>query len=288
MKSYSQCNEDLILLDFLKKTNLDRGFFFEFGAWDGIYLSNCRLLYENGLKGSYVEADKKRFEILKKNYGNDEKMKLINEFINNTNNTLDNIVKKHDIKKIDLISIDIDGHDLSVWKTLNKIKPKFVIIEFNKLIPFDVDFEDTTNQSVGSSALAIYNYAKSKDYGLIGATSPNLIFVDNTFNNGRIKCINFKDLYDLTVPIRIGFNQYGEILFFEKNKINFKEYFKLPIQKSFITFQPIPKFIRMMTDVNGKGAKKLKIIYSYIIFMLLRPNLFFLKIFSKFKNIIKK
>ena len=36
MKSYSQCNEDLILLDFLKKTNLDRGFFFEFGAWDGI------------------------------------------------------------------------------------------------------------------------------------------------------------------------------------------------------------------------------------------------------------
>ena len=288
MKTDSQYGEDLILLDFFNRTNLNKGYFFEFGAWDGIYLSNCRFFYKKDWEGCFVESDKRKFNKLKKNYSNDSKIKTLNEFINTTDNNLDKIIQKYNIKKIDLLSIDIDGRDLSVWKTLNKIKPKFVIIEFNKLIPFDVDFEDTTNQSVGSSALAIYNYAKSKDYGLIGATSPNLIFVDNTFNNGRIKCINFKDLYDLTVPIRIGFNQYGEILFFEKNKINFKEYFKLPIQKSFITFQPIPKFIRMMTDVNGKGAKKLKIIYSYIIFMLLRPNLFFLKIFSKFKNIIKK
>ena len=45
MKSYAQFDEDLILLDFFKKKKLNKGFFFEFGAWDGIYLSNCRMFY---------------------------------------------------------------------------------------------------------------------------------------------------------------------------------------------------------------------------------------------------
>ena len=40
MKAYAQFGEDLILLDFFNKTQLNKGFFFEFGAWDGIYLSN--------------------------------------------------------------------------------------------------------------------------------------------------------------------------------------------------------------------------------------------------------
>ena len=60
MKSYSQFGEDLILLDFFDKKKLSKGFFFEFGAWDGIYLSNCRLLYERGWSGCFVEADKKK------------------------------------------------------------------------------------------------------------------------------------------------------------------------------------------------------------------------------------
>ena len=78
MKSYAQFGEDLILLDFFKKKKLDKGFFFEFGAWDGIYLSNCRMFYELGWQGCFIEADKKKFIDLKKNYHNDPKVKLIN------------------------------------------------------------------------------------------------------------------------------------------------------------------------------------------------------------------
>ena len=99
MKSYSQFGEDLILLDFFNKTKLNKGFFFEFGAWDGIYLSNCRLLYEKGWEGCFVEADNRKFIDLKKNYGNETKVKLINEFINVTNNSLDNIIQKYNIKE---------------------------------------------------------------------------------------------------------------------------------------------------------------------------------------------
>ena len=288
MKSYAQFGEDLILLDFFKKTNLEKGFFFEFGAWDGLYLSNCRLFYELGWGGCFIEADEKKFLDLKKNYDNGANIKMLNEFVTVDNNTLDHIIKKNNIKEIDLLSIDIDGRDLSVWKTLSVIRPKFVIIEFNKFIPFDVHYEDTTDQFVGNSILSICNYAISKNYDFIGATTANLIFIDKSFNQGKIKSITISDVYNLIKPLRMGYNWKGEILFFENNKLDIKEYFRLPQQKNIITFQPIPKFLRKISRVDGSGAKILKIIYSHTVLLILRPNLFLSKIINKVVNFIKK
>ena len=48
--------------------------------------------------------------------------------------TLDNIIKKSklSIKKIDFLSIDVEGNELNVLKGLNfkKYKPKVVVLEF--------------------------------------------------------------------------------------------------------------------------------------------------------------
>ena len=288
MKSYAQFGEDLILLDFFKKKKLNKGFFFEFGAWDGIYLSNCRMFYELGWQGCFIEVDKKKFIDLKKNYHNDSKVKLINEFVNLTDNSLDNIIQRNQIKEIDLLSIDIDGRDLSVWKTIKSLKSKFVIIEFNQFIPFDVEYEDKTDQFVGNSVLAVYKYAISQDYELIGATTANLIFIDKFFNDGEIDKINIPNVYEIVKPLRLGHNWKGEMLFFKNNMLSIKEFFTHPQQKNFILFQPIPKFLRKISNVDGTGAKKLKIIYSHIILFVLRPNLFLLKIKNKIKNLINK
>jgi len=287
MKSYSQFGEDLILFDFFEKTKLKNGFFFEFGAWDGIYLSNCRLFYEQGWKGCFVEADKKKFFDLKKNYQNENKIIFLNEFVNTSDNNLDNIFKKNNIKEIDLLSIDIDGRDLSVWKSINSLKPKFVVIEYNQFIPFDVEYEDTTKQFVGNSVLAIFKYATSQNYDLIGATIANLIFIDKSFNDKRIEEIDISNVYEKIKPLRFGHNWKGEMLLFKNNKLTFKEYFAHPQQKNFILFQPIPKFLRKMSNVDGTGAKIIKIIYSHIVLLILRPNLFFLKMKNKIENLIK-
>ena len=67
MKSHSQNNEDEFILDIYNKKKIESGFFFEFGAWDGIHLSNCRLLFENGWSGCFVEIDERRFIDLKNN-----------------------------------------------------------------------------------------------------------------------------------------------------------------------------------------------------------------------------
>lgn len=67
------------------------------------------------------------------------------------------------------------------------------------------------------------------------------------------------------------------------HKLDFKEIFRSPYAKSFISYQPIPKFLRNMTDVNGNGAKFLKRLYSLVILLILRPVLFIKYLYNKIK-----
>lgn len=256
----------------------------EFGAWDGKHLSNCRHLYENGWKGCFIEGNKSRFLDLKKNYIRDNNIVLLNIFVDSQDNTLDKILSKNNIIELDLLSIDIDGKDLLSWKTLTKIKPKVVVIEFNQYIPFDVSYEDSTGESIGNSFLAITNYASKIGYQLIHSTMSNLIFVNKDFNNKFFLEIDQEQVFSLLKPTRVAFNNYGEMIFFKGYQLERKEYFRFPSKKSFITFQPIPKFLRKLTDVNGDGYKLLNILYSNLIFLLLRPNLFIKRIIKKIFN----
>lgn len=279
--SYSQYSEDLFVANIFKTKNINKGFFMEFGAWDGKHLSNCRHLYENGWKGCFIEGNKSRFLDLKKNYIHDNNVVLLNVFVDQEDNTLDKILSKNNIIELDLLSIDIDGKDLLIWKTLTRIKPKVIVIEFNHSIPFDVSYEDNTEESIGNSFLAITNYANRTGYQLIHATMSNLIFVNKDFNKNFFLEIDQEQVFSLLKPMRVAFNNYGEMIFFRGYQLERKEYFRFPTKKSFITFQPIPKFLRKLSNVNGNGYKLLNILYSNFIFLLLRPNLFIQRIIKK-------
>jgi hypothetical protein len=279
--NYSQFSEDLFIANVFKQKNINKGFFMEFGAWDGKYLSNCRYLYENGWKGCFIEGNKSRFLDLKKNYIHDNNVVLLNVFVDQADNTLDKILTQNNILELDLLSIDIDGKDLQIWKTLTKIKPKVIVIEFNHSIPFDVSYEDDTEELIGNSFLAITKYANKTGYQLIHATTSNLIFINGDFNKNFFLEIDQEQVFNLLKPIRVGLNNYGEMIFFRGYQLERKEYFRFPTKKSYITFQPIPRFLRKLNDVNGNGYKLLNILYSNFIFLLLRPNLFIQRIIKK-------
>ena len=283
MKYYSQNGEDIFIMDLFKSKKKEKCFFFEFGAWDGIHLSNCRLLFENGWSGCFIESDNERYKKLKDNYKNHSNIILVNEKLDPNTKNINQIIKKNNINEINLLSIDVDGRDLSIWKSLEILNPDTVIIEFNDTIPFDTSYEDKTEKNIGNSFPAINNFAKSMEYELIKVTRDNLIYAKKSFNEGMYKVITTEEVYSICKPIRVGFNNFGEYLFFYDHKLDFKEVYKSPLAKSFITFQPIPKFIRKLTDVNGQGAKLLKKIYSLSIFLLLRPILFIKYILTKFK-----
>ncbi len=279
MKTFAQFDEDKFIFDLFNKKNVSEGTFIEFGAWDGVYFSNCKLLIDNNWSGIFVEGDKLRYKECEKNYLNNHKIKVVNKFINE-NYTLDDLVNDNEIKKIDVLSIDIDGKDLTELKRLKLLKPKVIIIEYNSSIPLDVECEDTLGGN-GSSYLSIKNFLIQKNYQLIHFTYCNLIFIDKEFNQSEYKEIKNHDIIKKLNPLRFGFNNFGEIFFIENKKVVKKELFKFPTMKSFVLFQPVPKFIRNLTDENGKGYKFIKIIYSNFVLLILRPNLFLKRIFSK-------
>ena len=259
MKSFAQNNEDKIIIDLFFKKNIESGVFIEFGAWDGVHLSNCKLLADHNWSGFFIEGNSLRFEECKNNYKDNNKIKVLNKFIDEKY-TLNDLIKENNIDRIDVLSIDIDGKDLTELKRLTLVKPKVIIIEFNSLIPFDVECEDNIGGN-GSSYLSINNHLSKNNYELIKFTVCNLIFIEKDFNQNENKKVEVFEMIEKLKPIRFGFNNFGEMFFIENKKIQKKELFRFPTIKSFILFQPVPKFIRNITDENGKGFKTLKIIY---------------------------
>lgn len=281
MKSFAQNNEDKIVIDLFFKKNIKNGVFIEFGAWDGVHLSNCKLLADHNWSGFFIEGNSLRFEDCKKNYKDNNKIKVLNKFIDEKY-TLNDLIKENNIDKIDVLSIDIDGKDLTELKRLTLVKPKVIIIEYNSTIPFDVECEDNIGGN-GSSYLSINNHLSKNNYELINFTVCNLIFIEKDFNQNQNKKVEVFEMIEKLKPVRFGFNNFGEMFFIENKKIQKKELFKFPTMKNFILFQPVPKFIRNVTDENGKGFKILKIIYSNLVLLIMRPNLFLKKIFDKIK-----
>ena len=281
MKSFAQNNEDKIVIDLFFKKNIKNGVFIEFGAWDGVHLSNCKLLADHNWSGFFIEGNSLRFEDCKKNYKDNNKIKVLNKFIDEKY-TLNDLIKENNIDKIDVLSIDIDGKDLTELKRLTLVKPKVIIIEYNSTIPFDVECEDNIGGN-GSSYLSINNHLSKNNYELINFTVCNLIFIEKDFNQNQNKKVEVFEMIEKLKPVRFGFNNFGEMFFIENKKIQKKELFKFPTMKNFILFQPVPKFIRNATDENGKGFKILKIIYSNLVLLIIRPNLFLKKIFDKIR-----
>lgn len=133
---YSQFGEDGIIEEIFRRLNINNGFFIEFGAYDGMYLSNTRYLWEKGWSGVMIEASPTLFEQLKENYKEAKNVLCLHEFVTPEDNnpqgpTLDKIAEKYfPEQEVDFLVIDIDGLDFEIFKNL-KIRPKVISIECN-------------------------------------------------------------------------------------------------------------------------------------------------------------
>jgi hypothetical protein len=130
---YSQRGDDGIIREILRRLEVRRGFFIEFGAWDGIYLSNTRLLFEEGWNGLYIEGDATKYRDLRRNYRQYPGILCANGFVTpqrcGWGKTLDEYCDDMNLNDpIDFLSIDIDGLDLNVFESLRR-RPTVVCVE---------------------------------------------------------------------------------------------------------------------------------------------------------------
>jgi hypothetical protein len=132
---YSQNGEDGINRMLLEKLNIDGGVVLEIGAWDGFHFSNCANLWSknNNYQAILIEAEPGRLDVerLENQF---ENIDCYNELVS-LDNSLENIVDRSKFEVTNenfiLASIDIDGDDLNVAKSLGKYRPMIMIVEPN-------------------------------------------------------------------------------------------------------------------------------------------------------------
>ena len=118
---YSQSGEEELLARIMEILGKNLGLCCEFGAWDGIHLSNTRRLMESGWRGLMIEADDNRFQDLIKTYPVNSKAASVCALVDDVDNSLAKIAARAGIRdRFDLISIDIDGLDFQIFSTLDQ------------------------------------------------------------------------------------------------------------------------------------------------------------------------
>jgi FkbM family methyltransferase len=191
---YSHSKEDIFILNKFRKK---KGFYIDVGCHHPTRLNNCHLLYKNGWRGINIDLNKisiDLFNYVRKDdvniniavsskkgnvkYYYDKPLSLYNSLLKKNylkysniikSDSLDNIIKrtKFKNKEIDFLSIDVEGKDLDVLKSLNfkKYNPKSICIEIWK----------------GKYKNSIYNFLIKKKYSLVEIKRENFIFLKNKF-----------------------------------------------------------------------------------------------------------
>jgi hypothetical protein len=180
---YSQNGEDGVIEELCRRLKILSGSFVEFGAWDGIFLSNTYNLLKNGWNGVYIEGDTDKYHQLVNNLASfQDAIVTMNAYVEPVGeNSLDNLLKKTLLKTdFDLLSIDIDSLDWYIWRSLINYQPKIVVIEINSAIPVGIYQTHRDERIHGSSFTSMVDLAAKKGYALVCHTG-NLIFVRNDF-----------------------------------------------------------------------------------------------------------
>lgn len=202
---FSSFGEDIVLKNIFHRKQ--GGLYVDVGCWHPKWGSNSYLLHHKGWEGINIDMDAfkiEMFNISRKNATNvctaisdevknityfsskdhsamntidpefakaatDSKQGLDYELKKTTSRTLDSIIAatQHASTEIDLLSIDVEGHELPVLRSLDfeLYKPKVLVVELH---------EETIEAILEHE---LYKYITSKKYSLFSWVLPSLIFV---------------------------------------------------------------------------------------------------------------
>ena len=216
-KYYSFSGVDIVLKKIFYQQ--EKGFYIDVGCQNPIKNNNTYLLYKKGWEGINIDLDKDNINLFNSARPKDSNFnKAISSDIKNVElyfyhkkspintidkktsdfqkakvtsikkintDTLDNIIlnSKYKNHTFDLLSIDVEGHELDVLKgfDLDKYSPKVIVVEYLDLNVTKLEIKNLSIENVLNSE--IYKYLISKNYILVNSIYCDLVFVNKSFRD---------------------------------------------------------------------------------------------------------
>ena len=214
---YSFSGVDVIIQNIFR--NKQKGFYVDVGCQNPIKNNNTYLLHKKGWFGLNIDLDKDNIDIFNVSRPNDEnintaisnkvgqtdlyfyhKKSPINTIDKSTSdfqkanvseikkiqtNTLNNILynSKYKNTKINLLSVDVEGHELQVFEGLdfNLYKPEVIVVEVLDLNVKKLEIKNLNIENLFNTEL--YKFLTSKNYILVNCIYSDLIFINKDFRD---------------------------------------------------------------------------------------------------------
>jgi hypothetical protein len=203
-KVHSQNGEDGLLLHLFSKIGTTDRRLVEIGIGDGRECNAANLILNFGWSALLVDCDSSRVEAARRFYyeergvpqerGQIAECRVTAEYV-------DPLLEQHGMKgPIDLLSVDIVGNDYWVWKAIQAVEPRVVVIEYNASFgdsepliavyapAFDARSKHPSGWYHGASLVALAQLAERRGYALVGCDSAgvNSFFVRQELAEGKL------------------------------------------------------------------------------------------------------
>ena len=212
-KRFSQHGEDGILLYLFSKIGTTDRQFVEFGIQDGKECNTANLSISFGWSGLLMDCSEAGVAQAKAYYAEQlgeraSAVQIKPAFV--TVENINELISEANISgEIDFLSIDIDGTDYWIWKAIDVINPRLVMMEYNATFGPDlsvtVPYEPLFNAKEkhesryyhGASLVALTQLAREKGYDLVGCDSQgvNAFYVRSDIPHEGLPTVSVKDAY---------------------------------------------------------------------------------------------
>jgi hypothetical protein len=208
---FSEYDEDGVIVFLLAVVGSASRRFVDIGSGDGMQASNCaNLAFNFGFHGLFVDANERSITRGRAAYAVHPDTRryppqFVNEFVKaeTINVTIRGAGFEGDV---DLLSIDIDGNDYWIWKAIDCISPRIVVIETHVEhgledvnAPYDENYvwhQAPAEAPVGASPVAMTKLGHELGYRLVGANRLgfNAVYVRNDLASGTVPTLEVPEI----------------------------------------------------------------------------------------------
>lgn len=211
-KVFSQWGEDGIIQHLLDVIKIQESTFIEFGVED-FSESNCRfLLMKDNWRGFVIDGSAENISRLKDSYYYwKHDLTAFDAFI--TRENINDLLARSGFgEDLGILSIDLDGNDYYILETIQYLRPRILICEYNAVfgpsrkisVPYDApsvrNKRHYSNLYYGASLSAIAYAAGKRGYSLIGTNSAgnNVFFVRNDLVNEKVEVLSAAEAFTMS------------------------------------------------------------------------------------------